>query len=124
MHIDSVVFSLHTLQGQYRVLLRTFFLSTILLLQYHLLINMPPSNRALPCASSRRIRARDSKLLAREEALADARGDVRRACPCNVCISGVRDVLMRASVRKHLDWYGRHPFHRGSTEVCCKLSYL
>lgn len=61
--------------------------------------------------------ARDAKLLAREEAIADSRREKKRICPCNVCISGVRNILLRATVRKHLQWYGRHPYNRGSTEV-------
>lgn len=71
----------------------------------------------LPLRSSRRIRARDAKLLAREEAVSNFTGVLKRACPCNVCISGVRDVLLRKTVRKHLLMYGRHPFNRGSTQV-------
>lgn len=67
--------------------------------------------------SSRRRRARDAKLMAREEIIADARGDRKRACPCNVCISGDRDILLRRTVRNHVELYGRHPFNRGSTEV-------
>lgn len=71
---------------------------------------------------SRAIASRDAKLLGREEALGDSRGDVKRICPCNVCISGVRNVLLRRTVRKHLHLYGRHLYNRVSTEVSCRCS--
>lgn len=67
--------------------------------------------------SSMRVRAWDAKLLAKEEDIADGRGDLKQACPCNVFIAGVCDVLFRKTVRKHLNLFGRHLFHRGSTEV-------
>ena len=74
----------------------------------------------LPLRSTRRIAARDAKLLHREDAVAAGLGNaaLKRNCPCNVCITGVRDQeLLRRTVHSHLRRYGRHPFHRGSTEV-------
>ena len=78
-----------------------------------------PAHR-LPLRSRRRISARDAKLLSREDAVGRGLGNaaLKRPCPCNVCISGVRDQeLFRRTVHNHLRRYGRHPFHRGSTEV-------
>lgn len=78
---------------------------------------MSSTEEHLPFRSSRRVRAQDAKLLARDEDIADGREDLKRACLCNVCIAGVRDVLLRKTVRTYLNLYGRHPFHRGSTWI-------
>jgi hypothetical protein len=74
----------------------------------------------LPLRSKRRIAARDAKLLYREDTVARELGNapLKRTCPCNVCISRVRDQeLLRRTVQSHLRRFGWHPFHRGSTEV-------
>lgn len=65
-----------------------------------------------------RIEARDAKLDAREERLADLSGSDVRVCKCNVCRGEIRSTRKRAVVKYHLQRYGRSPMLRGSTEVC------
>ena len=67
---------------------------------------------------TRRIDARDRKLQFREEIIADRTGCLKRRCPCNICLGENRSLRFRSIVRDHLKRYGRHPFHRGRTEVC------
>ena len=71
----------------------------------------------LPLRDRRRKDARDVKLIAREEAMADRQGATKRNCPCNICMGENFSLRFRAVVRQHLRLYGRHPCHRGSTEV-------
>lgn len=73
---------------------------------------------ALPVTNRRRQARRDAKLDAREEALADRRRDRRRSCPCNLCLGENHSIRPRAQVQSHLALYGRHPYHRKSTQVC------
>ncbi|KAG0599761.1 hypothetical protein M758_12G176400, partial [Ceratodon purpureus] len=70
----------------------------------------------LPLRDGRRQSARDEKLAQREEAYADRMGARRRLCPCNVCLGQNHSMRFRGVVSQHLRKYGRHPFHRGSTE--------
>ena len=71
----------------------------------------------LPLRDRRHRDARDVKLSAREEAMADRQGATKRKCPCNICIGENFSLRFRAVVRQHLRLYERHPYHRGSTEV-------
>ena len=71
----------------------------------------------LPMQDRRRRLARDAKLNAREERLADRARATKRVCPCNICCGENRSLRYRGVVREHLKKYGRHPYHRGSTEV-------
>ena len=64
-----------------------------------------------------RIIARDAKLNFREELLADRMGRHKRVCPCNICLGETRSLRFRSVVLQHLERYGRHPAHRGRTEV-------
>ena len=64
-----------------------------------------------------RIDARDAKLDAREERLADLSGTDVRIRKCNVCVGESRSMRRRAVVKYHLRRYGRSPMLRGSTEV-------
>jgi hypothetical protein len=78
--------------------------------------------RRLPLHTRRRIQARDAKLLQREEAMAVRDGALKTSCQCNVCIVGIRDEkILLKSVRTHLELYGHHPYHRGSTQVRSSL---
>ena len=70
-----------------------------------------------PLRDKRRRDARDLKLAEREEAIADQIRAVKRKCPCNICMGENHSMRLRAVVRDHLRLYGRHPYHRGSTEV-------
>ena len=71
----------------------------------------------LPLRDRRRRDARDAKLNTREEIRANRQGAFKRVCPCNICCGENRSMRFRGVVRQHLDLYGRHPYHRGSTEV-------
>ena len=64
-----------------------------------------------------RIMARDVKLNFRQELLADRMGRDKRVCPCNICLGETRSLRFRSVVCQHLQRYGRHPAHRGGTEV-------
>ncbi|KAG0604677.1 hypothetical protein M758_10G187700, partial [Ceratodon purpureus] len=70
----------------------------------------------LPLQDRRRRDVRDSKLSFREELLADRTRSLKRVCPCNICLGENRSMRYRAVVRRHLSEYGRHPYHRGSTQ--------
>src|SRR5947209_4111196 len=70
-----------------------------------------------PLRDKRRRDARDLKLAAREEAIADRVRAVKRKCPCNICMGESFSMCLRPVVRDHLRLYGRHPYHRGATEV-------
>lgn len=70
-----------------------------------------------PLREKRRRDARDLKLAAREEAIADQQSARKRKCPCNICMGENFSMQIRAVVRDHLKLYGRHPYHRGSTQV-------
>lgn len=64
-----------------------------------------------------RVAARDEKLLIREESLLDAQGVRRTRCKCRICIGSIRSVRKREECRRHLRELGRHPYHRGRTQV-------
>lgn len=64
-----------------------------------------------------RIDARDDKLNAREEELADRNGTDQRVSKCNICVGEVRSTRKRGNVMYHLQRFGRSPMLRGSTEV-------
>lgn len=86
-------------------------------------LHMATPTEHLLVTRKRRIRARDAKLLAREEALASAWDDLKRACPCKVCIVGILDNLIRPNILKHIKLYAHHPFHRGSIKATASLYY-
>lgn len=73
--------------------------------------------RRLDISHPTRIVQRDAKLLAREEQLADQRGITRLNCKCRLCIGSVRSKSKREHCIKHLRELGRHPYHRGATQV-------
>ena len=77
----------------------------------------------LPLRDQGRKEARDQKLTRREEAIADRAGARKRKCPCNICMGENFSMRFRAVVQSHLRLYGRHPYHRGSTEVCKLLAW-
>ena len=68
-------------------------------------------------ADRRRRALRDAKLMFREELVADRTQAQKRVYPCNICLGETRSLLYRSVVNQHLRTYGRHPYHRGSTEV-------
>ena len=71
----------------------------------------------LPLNDNRRVIERDRKLLFREELLADLQRQVKRVCKCNNCLGENHSLRLRTIVSQHLSIYGRHPYHRGSTQV-------
>ena len=71
----------------------------------------------LPLSDRNRRIARDEKLARREEDIASRQGARKRKCPCNICMGLNHSLRFRAVVADHLRIYGRHPLHRGSTEV-------
>lgn len=89
-----------------------------------LLLQIMEGDQRLPLADSRRRERRDAKLAFLEELLADRTNARKRVCPCNICLGQTRCVLFTSVVNDHLRQYGRHPFHRGSTEVHYSHIYL
>ena len=81
-------------------------------------------NIRLSLRDKRRQDARDVKLTFREELRADRTREVKRYCPCNVCLGEIRSLRYRAVVCEHLRKYGRHPYYRGSTEVCHAMIHV
>jgi hypothetical protein len=73
--------------------------------------------RLLLTADPARIQQRDMKLLAREEALADAQGLVARKYICRICIDSIRSCQRRSVIRKHLQEIGRHLYYCGHTQI-------
>lgn len=71
----------------------------------------------LPLHDRRRRIAPDAKLSFREELLAERAGESKRLCRCNIFLGENRAMRLRTVVQEHLKVYGRHPYHRGSTEV-------
>jgi hypothetical protein len=72
----------------------------------------------LPLRSIVRIHAHDAKLLVREDAKARWDGLLKQGYKCNVCIYGIREEdLLLTSITMHLTTYGRHPFHRGTSDI-------
>ena len=71
----------------------------------------------LPIDSLTRVRERDRKLESRERAVAEQNRRTNRACPCNICLGENHSRRTHATIRYHLEIYGRHPYHRGSTKV-------
>ena len=71
----------------------------------------------LPIQSEARINARDRKLESREKAVAERRGRTHRPCPCNICLGQNHSRKTHGTIHYHLSTYGRHPYHRGSTQV-------
>ena len=71
----------------------------------------------LPLNDRRRQEERDRKLLFREEILADRQRQTKRVCKCNICLGENHSLRLRTVVSQHLHIYGRHPYHRGTTQV-------
>ena len=71
----------------------------------------------LPIDDPARVRARDAKVLEREEILSRLRGETSARCPCNICMGEVHSRRRWEMVRLHLRDVGRYPFLRGRTRV-------
>ena len=70
----------------------------------------------LPLHHPDRIRARDLKLLVRDETRAHMNDLSRYRCPCNLC-GGRRRPYKSSTVARHLRHRGRHGALRGWTQV-------
>ena len=71
----------------------------------------------LPILDERRIRARDARVLFREEFVHNRDGLTSVRCPCNICMGEVHSKRKRDMVRVHLEEVGRYPYLRGRTRV-------
>ena len=71
----------------------------------------------LPIDDPVRVRARDAKVLEREETLSRRRGQTTARCPCNICMGEVHSKRRWEMIRMHLRDVGRYPFLRGRTRV-------
>lgn len=80
-------------------------------------INQMENNHRLSISDPIRVAARDEKLFLREERLLDAQGIRQTRCKCRICIGSIRLVRKREECRRHVKELGRHPYHRGQTQV-------
>ena len=71
----------------------------------------------LPLHDPRRIKARDARVLEREEHVYDRDRLTSVRCPCNICMGEVRSKRKRDMVMAHLEDVGRYPYLRGRTKV-------
>ena len=74
----------------------------------------------LPLDHPLRIKARDLKLLQRDEERANMNALSRYRCPCNLC-GGRRRPYKTSTVARHLRHRGRHGALRGWTQVITNI---
>ena len=71
----------------------------------------------LPISHPVRVKARDVKVLEREEVVSRMTGQISARCPCNICMGEVHSRRRWDMVKKHLHDVVRYPFLRGRTRV-------